>query len=187
MTDSNASRNPADPTKGLLIILFPLMLMRPLDFSSGYSPYRKVAMPPTPADDPLMSGGTETPHSLQSICIALVGPASLKQLLWSLPVFLLLSFTAEDEVENEGVTALVVCPFDKPLLSEDDAIRTLAFDTSNQFESPPSPVLSQSPFQHLTSIAALFSGCIATTKDFRHRLVASQKVSIHELTMNFFE
>ena len=52
---------------------------------------------------------------------------SLKQLLWSLPVeevkrtvFLLLPFTAEDEVEDEGVTALVVCPFDKPLLSEDD-------------------------------------------------------------------
>ncbi len=43
---------------------------------------------------------------------------SLKQLLWSLlveevkrTVLLLLSFTAEDEVEDEGVTALVVCPF----------------------------------------------------------------------------
>ncbi len=91
--------------------------------------------------------GTETPHSLQSICIALVGPVSLKQLLWSLlveevkrTVLLLLSFTAEDEVEDEGVTALVVCPFDKPLLSEDDATRILAFDTSNQFKSPPSPL-----------------------------------------------
>jgi hypothetical protein len=41
-------------------------------------------------------------------------------------------------------------------------------------ESPPSPVPSPSSFHHLTSITALFSGCIATTKDFRHRLVASQ-------------
>ena len=89
-------------------------------------------MPSTPAYDARMSGGTETPHSLQRICIALVGPVSLKQLLWSLPVeevkrtvFLLLSFTAEDDddEEEEEVTALVVCPFDKLLLSEDDATR----------------------------------------------------------------
>jgi hypothetical protein len=52
----------------------------------------------------------------------------LKATIVVFPVFLLLSFTAEDEVEDEGVTALVVCPFNKPLLSEDDATRILAFD-----------------------------------------------------------